>query len=332
METRASYFLVGLFVLSLIVGMFGFVMWLTRFELKDENTYYYVYFRGAVTGLSVGSTVRYRGVPVGTVSQIEIDSENVELIEVTLAVKKDTPIKSDTIASLQLQGITGLSFVQLSGGTRNAPPLEPRPGKRRATIPSQPSAIEKVFENAPELVAQLGAVASRASEVLSPENQKQISLILDNVAVFTGTLARSSGSIDSIVDDTAATLSDLRRTAASLDQLAQQLQGISAEVGSDARTFFADTHQLARNADRTIGDVRKTAQAFEKLANDFDKIAVDARGPVRDFTANGLYDLAQFIGEARTLVASLTRLAYQLERDPARFLFGDQQKGFEATK
>jgi phospholipid/cholesterol/gamma-HCH transport system substrate-binding protein len=330
METRASYFLVGLFVLSLIVGMFGFVMWLTRFELKDENTYYYVYFRGAVTGLSVGSTVRYRGVPVGTVTQIGIDSENVELVEVTLAIKKGTPIKTDTIASLQLQGITGLSFVQLTGGTQNAPALEPRPGKRRATIPSRPSAIEQVFENAPELIANIGAVATRAAEVLSPENQKQISLILENVAVFSGTLSRASGPIEGIVDDTAATLSDLRRTAASLEQLAQQLQVISAELGGDARKFFADTNQLARSADRTITDVRKTAQAFEKLANDLNRIVGDARVPMRDFTANGLYEFSQFLTEARTLVASLTRLAYQLERDPARFLFGDQQKGFEA--
>jgi phospholipid/cholesterol/gamma-HCH transport system substrate-binding protein len=332
METRASYFLVGLFVLSLIVGVFGFVVWLTRFELKDENIYYYVYFRGAVTGLSVGSTVRYRGVPIGTVTQIGIDSENVELIEVTLAIKKDTPIKTDTIASLQLQGITGLSFVQLAGGTRNAPLLEPRPGKRRAVIPSRPSAIEQVFENAPELVAQIGAVATRASEVLSPENQKQIALILENVAVFSGALARSSGSIESIVDDTAATLSDLRRTAASLDQLAQQLTRISDELAGDARKFFVDTNQLARNADRTIGDVRRTAHAFEKLANDLDKVVVDASGPMRDFTGSGLYELTQFLSEARTLVASLTRLSYQLERDPARFLFGDQQKGFEVVR
>lgn len=332
METRASYFLVGLFVLSLIVGMFGFVVWLTRFELKDESTYYYVYFRGAVTGLSVGSTVRYRGVPIGTVTQIGIDSENVELIEVTLAIKKGTPIKTDTIASLQLQGITGLSFVQLTGGTRNAPQLEPRPGKRRATIPSRPSAIEQVFENAPELVAQIGAVASRASEMLSPENQKQIAIILENVAVFSGALSRSSGSIEVVVDETAATLSDLRRTASSLDQLAQQLTKISDELGGDARKFFADTNQLARSADRTIVDVQKTARAFEKLAKDLDKVVNDASGPVRDFTGNGLYELAQFLSEARTLVASLTRLAYQLERDPARFLFGDQQKGFEVAK
>jgi phospholipid/cholesterol/gamma-HCH transport system substrate-binding protein len=332
METRASYLLVGLFVLSLITGMFGFVMWLTRFELRDENTYYYVYFTGAVTGLSVGSTVRYRGVPVGTVTQIEIDKENVELIEVTLAIEKDTPIKADTIASLALQGITGLSFVQLSGGTQKAPILEPRPGKRRATIASRPSPIEQVFENAPELVAQIGTVASRAGEMLSPENLKQISLILENVATFSGTLSRSSGSIESIVGDGAATLADLRRTAASLDELARQLQAISAELGGDARKFFADTNQLARSADRTIVDVRKTALAFEKLANNLDKVVGDARAPIRDFTTTGLYDVSLFVSEARTLVASLTRIAYQLERDPSRFLFGDQQKGFEAGR
>lgn len=332
METRASYFLVGLFVLALMVGMFGFVVWLSRFEIKDENTYYYVYFRGAVTGLSVGSTVRYRGVPVGTVTQIELDAVNVEVVEVLLAIKKNTPIKTDTIASLQLQGITGLSFVQLSGGTRDAPLLEPRPGKRRAVIESRPSAIEQVFENAPELVAKIQTLATRATEVLSEENKNHVTAILRNIETFSGTLARSSDAIDGIVDNTAATLADLRNTAASLNQLATQLTALSAELGGDARQFFADTRQLTRGADRTIADVRKTAQAYEQLARDLNKIVGDSSGPMRDFTANGLYEFSNFVSEARTLVASLTRLAYQLERDPARFLFGDQQKGFEAVK
>lgn len=330
METKASYFLVGLFVLTLIVGMFGFVIWLSRFELKDENTYYYVYFRGSVTGLSVGSTVRYRGVPVGTVTDIGIDSENVELIEVTLAIKRGTPIKTDTIASLQLQGITGLSFVQLTGGTRDAPLLEPRPGKRRATIPSRPSAIEQVFENAPEVFAQIATVAARANDLLSPENLKQIATILENSAVFTGALASKAPLIGDIVDDTAGTLSDLRRTAASLDQLARELRSLSQELGGDARSFLAETRQLTGEANRTVVDVRRTADSFERLARNLDRLVDENRMPVRDFTNNGLYELAQFLTEARTLVASLTRIAYQLERDPARFLFGDQQKGFQA--
>src|SRR6185369_17034169 len=332
METRASYFLVGVFVLALVTSLFGFVVWLSRFQLQEESTIYYVYFDGAVTGLSVGSTVRYRGVPVGTVTDIEIDSAKVELIQVTLSLKRGTPIKTDTVASLQLQGITGLSFVQLSGGTRDAPALEPPPGKRRATIPSQRSAIEKVFENAPELLTQLGVVASRAGDVLSPENQKQITAILENLAVFSGTLARSTGSIETIVNDSAATMADVRHAAESLNQLAMQLSALSNDLGGDAKKFFSDTSQLTRDAGGTIVEVRKTAQAFGHLADDLDKIVKTSGTPIRDFTSSGLYELSQFVSEARALVASLTRLAYQLERDPARFLFGDQQKGFEAGK
>jgi phospholipid/cholesterol/gamma-HCH transport system substrate-binding protein len=332
METRASYFLVGVFVLALIVSLFGFVAWLSRFQAAEENTTYYVYFDGAVTGLSVGSTVRYRGVPIGTVSDISIDSAKVELIQVTLSIKHGTPIKTDTIASLQLQGITGLSFVQLSGGTRDAPDLLPPQGKRYATIPSRRSAIEQVFENAPELLTQLGAVAVRAAEVLSPENQQQITTILQNVAVFSGALARSSGSIEGIVDDSAATLHDLRHTAESLNRLAVQLAGLSDQLGGDARKFFADTSKLTKDANATIAEVQKTAKAFGTLADDLDKIVATSGTPIRDFTSSGLYELSQFVSEARTLVASLTRLAYQLERDPARFLFGDQQKGYEAGK
>jgi phospholipid/cholesterol/gamma-HCH transport system substrate-binding protein len=332
METRASYFLVGVFVLALITSLFGFVVWLSRFQAAEESTFYYVYFDGSVTGLSVGSTVRYRGVPVGTVTDIAIDGAKVELIQVTLALKRGTPIKTDTVASLQLQGITGLSFVQLSGGTRDAADLVPPPGKRRATIPSRRSAIEQVFENAPELLTQLGAVATRAADVLSPENQKQITAILQNLSIFSGSLAKSSGSIEGIVDDTAATLHDLRRTAESLNQLAMQLTGLSTELGGDARKFFTDTSQLTKDAGVTIAEVRKTAESFGHLADDLDKIVASSGTPIRDFTSSGLYELSQFVSEARSLVASLTRLAYQLERDPARFLFGDQQKGFEAGK
>lgn len=330
METRASYFLVGLFVLALLVSMFGFIAWLSRLQIQEQNVSYYIYFRGQVTGLSNGSAVRYRGVPVGTVTDISIDEDNVELIQVTVAIKPGTPIKTDTIAALQLQGITGLSFVQLSGGTQAAALLQPRPGKRRAVIPSRPSAIEQVFENAPELFAQVVSVANRANEILGPENQKRITGILTDVGSFSSALARSSSSIESVVNDSAGTLAELRNTAASLDVLARELRQLSSELGADLRKAVGTAHETVGDVRTAIGDARKTALAFEKLANQIDQMVAENRGPVRDFTDGGLYELAQFIGDARTLVAALTRLAAQIERDPARFLFGDQQKGFEA--
>ena len=71
METRASYLVVGAFVLALIAGSFGFALWISRSTLKDDSVYYYVYFKGAVTGLQNGSQVLLRGVPVGRVAAVD---------------------------------------------------------------------------------------------------------------------------------------------------------------------------------------------------------------------------------------------------------------------
>ena len=117
METRASYILVGSFVLGLIAAAFAFVVWLASVQFEEVPMRYVIYFEGGVSGLSVASPVRYRGVPVGSVSDIRIDPENIERIRVMVEISAETPIKADTEATLTLQGITGVSFVFLSGGT-----------------------------------------------------------------------------------------------------------------------------------------------------------------------------------------------------------------------
>ena len=114
METRASYFLVGLFVLNLMAGLVVAVLWLVKYN-QVQLTYYYIYFASSVTGLQDGSAVRLRGVPIGTVTYIGIDDKDPSLTEVVIGTKPGVPIKTDTRASIQPQGITGLVFVQLTG-------------------------------------------------------------------------------------------------------------------------------------------------------------------------------------------------------------------------
>lgn len=323
METRASYFLVGLFVLTLMIGVFGFVMWLGRSGLQDDRIYYYVYTRGSVAGLQNGAPVQYRGVPVGTVTDISIDEANVELIQITLAIRAGTPIKTDTVAQLQLQGITGLSFVQLSGGTRDAPTLQPPEGKRRARIPYRPSAIEKVFEDVPEAVGQVIALAARANELLSEENVKALSGIIANVHATSETVAGSRQDIQRLISQAAGTMDAARDTATALQELTTDLRTLTANLGGDAR-------QVAKTADETAKAAGETARSFTRVAAEIQEITRQARGPLRDFGEGGLYELSQFLIDARALVTSLNRIALQFERDPARFLFGDQQKGLEA--
>ncbi len=329
METRASHFLVGLFALSLVVIFSAAVLWLAKSRYTEDETLYYIYFRGAVTGLQIGSPVRYRGVPVGSVTNIAIDSENVELIEVTVALKRNTPVRIDTVASLALAGITGGSFVQLTGGTQSSPPLTPRDGKRRGVIRSVPSQLEQVFENAPELLSQLALVATRAAELLNEDNQARVATILDNIAGATGALNKPPG-IQGLVTDAAATLATVRDMATSLDILAKDMSGLTAQLLKDSDKLTAEASALLTDGSKGVRELHATAQSFRKLAGELEKLITENRGSVRDFAQGGLFEMAQFFIEARSLVASLQRVASQIERDPARFLFGDQQRGVEA--
>ncbi|MBM3538387.1 MAG: MCE family protein [Alphaproteobacteria bacterium] len=316
METRANYFFVGLFVLALVAGTFVLVMWLGRSGLQDDRTSYYIYVRGSVTGLQNGAPVQYRGVPVGTVTDIAIDAENLELIQVTVAIKAGTPIKTDTVATLQLQGITGLSFVQLSGGTRDAPPLEPPAGKRRARIAYKPSPLEKIVEDVPEAIGQVVALAGRANDLLSDDNLAAITSIIGNVDLLATTVGESRAEIKRAVANAAGTMEAAQKTAAAMETLANELRTVAADLGKDART-----------ATRTA---EETARGFSRLASELQSIAGEFRTPLRDFSEAGFHELSQLLIDTRALVTSLNRIAIQFERDPARFLFGDQQKGFEA--
>jgi phospholipid/cholesterol/gamma-HCH transport system substrate-binding protein len=325
-ETRASYFLVGLFVLALMAGAFVFVLWLARAGLQAENVYYYIYVRGSVAGLQNGAPVQYRGVPVGTVTDISIDAENVELIQITVALRTGTPVKTDTVATLQLQGITGLSFVQLSGGTRTAADLEPPPGKKRARIPYRPSAIERVFEDAPEVIGQLITLSARANQLLSDDNIQALSSIMTNLDRLTTAVAGSGTDVERAVTQAAEMIEATRATATNLNELAVDLRQLSAEIGGEARLALGDARQATRTAEETAKAITSTATAIQRLASEVS----ETRRPLRDFGEHGLYEMSQLLIDARALVTSLNRIAIQFERDPARFLFGDQQKGIEA--
>lgn len=316
METRANYFLVGVFVLGLIAGTFVLVMWLGKAGLQESRTLYYIYVRGSVTGLQNGAPVQYRGVPVGTVTDIAIDAENVELIQVTVAIRAGTPVKTDTVAQLQLQGITGLSFVQLSGGTREAPVLQPPPGKLRARIAYKPSPLEKIVEDVPEAIAQMVALAGRANDLLSDDNLAAVGSIVGNLDLLATTIGESRGDVKRAITSAAESMELVQKTATAMESLAVDLKSMAGSLGKEAQT-------ATRSAD-------ETAKAFTRLAGELHAITGEFRAPLRDFGESGLHEVSQLLIDARALVTSLNRIAIQFERDPARFLFGDQQKGLEA--
>ena len=233
-----------------------------------------------------------------------------------MEIVRATPIKTDTVATLGLQGLTGVAYIELTGGTRESAPLEPVGKEKVAVIKSRASGIEQVLTKAPELLERAVAITERLALILDDRNLKSISDTLTNMSSLTGTLAGRTGEINQVLADSQKTFAALRAAA---ENIAALTGGLNEKIVP-----------IADSAADVMVDVRKAIDGFGKVAVQLEGIVKENRVPLRDFSSGGLYELSQFIAEARVLISSLTRLSSQIERDPARFFFGDTQKGFEA--
>ena len=316
MEIRASYMIVGTAVLVLIAGLAAFSAWLVKSDIDELAMSYAIYFEGSVTGLQEGSQVQYRGIPVGRVVDIRIDPDNVERVRVVAEIDEATPITNETIATLELQGITGIAYVQLLGGTRESAPLVIEDGAEMPVIAARRSALERVFESTPDLLAQAVDIADRLTEFLDDDNLEHLSSTLANIDSFSGSLADNGDGLGDMMTSMGETLDQI-------GQLSKDLRGVSGKlderldgVGGDLVTTLAELSTAAKN----LGGA----------AQQLDGMVRDLREPMSDFSGTGLYELTNLVGESRALVAALTRITKEVERDPAGFLIGGSRRGFQA--
>ena len=303
METRANYVVVGTSVLAAIAAILIFVFWLGRNQFSKHEDIYYTYFTGSVTGLSSGSPVRYRGVPVGTVGFIEIDPKNIEQIQVTLKIRPRTPVKTDTVASLETAGITGGSYVELSGGTQASPLLMTDDGEV-PVIKSENSGLQSLVDNAPKLLEKLNRLADQANGLMSDANIKTLSATFDH-------LNNLSASLDALGPDAKETVANLNKLTADLNK---QLPPLLDTLHQDGTS------------------IKETIDEFHKVGTSVDAVIAENRAPLRDFTGNGLAEISGLVANLRTLTDTLNRVADHLDRDPQRYLFGGTNAGIDPNR
>lgn len=272
METRANYLLIGAVTLFGFIGLLGFLMWFAKVEVNRQFDYYDVLFP-AVSGLSRASEVRFSGLSVGQVLDMQLMDEN-GLVRVRLEVAKDTPIREGARASLETQGVTGVAVVAIRAGNPDAPLL--RDTAAIPEIPAAPSALQTLSDQGPEIIARLNTVAEQLSQLLGEENQARVANILDNVE-------RSSGNLDQAIADITAVTSAIGDTAGAI-------AGFGAKVG-----------QLSDAAQGTLEHADTALERFSsatETAQDTLSAATAALGELRSYIA----------GELRALTARFDAL------------------------
>ncbi|HWA43445.1 MAG TPA: MlaD family protein [Hypericibacter adhaerens] len=317
METRAHHIAVGLFVLVLIAAMAAFVIWITKFNSAQQTyAYYTIRFAEDVTGLSVDGPVRYRGVTVGRVTDIRIDPDNPIFVRVTIQVSPDTPVVTDTVASLEAQGITGVLYVLLKGGTQGAERMKVTDLTPYPEIPSAPGKFEALLAGAPALLEHATQLVDRVTLLFNDSNQKAIGDTLGNLEQITDAFLQNRQSVEALIQNA-------NSAASEISSMATDMRGLVKNLNTEVSGISGDTQ-------KTLQDIQHMTKSFSAAADQIDALVAENRRPLNDFAQSGLYELTQMASEMRTLIATLTRISTQFERDPARFLFGDRQKGYEA--
>lgn len=325
METKASHVVVGAFILLLVGGLFVVTIWLAKLEIDRREDVYAIRFTGSVTGLQPGSPVRYRGIPIGTVSTIRIDPEDLTRVLVLVNVADGTPITSDSVAALEIAGLTGGAFVQIAGGDAHSPLLRDRPKDAEyflghPVIPSRPSTLSTVVDQAPRLLERAVEVVDRLLLVLDHRNRDSIAATLENLRSLSGELASAAGGIDTMMRQSAETL-------ASVNQL-------SRDAAAATRAITPKVEGLLTNVDGTVtrvgGEVEGLARELRGTSAQLAAMVKENREPVRDFAATGLYEATSLITQLRELSAQIGRTLTRLENDPSGVLFGGTRRGVEA--
>ena len=310
MEPKVNYTLVGLFIALLGVALIAGVLWLSRTDYRGVYDRYYTYMDESVTGLSNDSSVKYRGVDVGRVKEFILNPDNPEQVRISLDLVRGTPIKEDTVAVLETQGLTGITTVNLTGGNRASPVLKAKPGETIPVIKSQPSFYAQLSrslsrlasnEQLPALLVNLNNLTQDARGLLDAQSRADFKRTLADLAQITKVIAgRRLELADSIVKTDAA----LDRFAAVGKKLDERLPELLNETTSSVRALRDMSNEIAR------------------AGGAFGSTIEGSRADIAQFTGQTLPESALLIGEVRQLTATLQRLAGELEREPSALVFG----------
>ncbi|MCK5041209.1 MAG: MCE family protein [Sphingomonadales bacterium] len=310
METRAHHLLIGAFMVVMVASFLGFLIWLAKIDIDQEFGEYDIYFDESVAGLTKSSVVQYNGIPVGQVWDIRIDPNNPNRVLVKVEIESDIDIYEDSVAVLAMQGITGVAFVQIEGGSAEAAILQ-ADGDVAPIIKSRISAIQELFTGAPDFINEAIGVVNKINELLNEENRASIGNILRNMDDVSQNFAEGT-------EDIAAVVTELNRSIKSVGDAAEAI----AEVATGIEGELEDV----------LNELDGVLSGANKLMEQLNDLVYENEGAVTTFTNGTLPEISRLVIDARRLAIVLSSLAENLEDDPTGLIFSPSKPEYSPEK
>jgi phospholipid/cholesterol/gamma-HCH transport system substrate-binding protein len=294
METRAHFAMIGAFTLAVIAAAFMFVFWFSGARTREGVKTYNVVFTSSVSGLSRGARVLFNGLNVGEVKKIDLLPNDPGKVFATIEVNANTPVKTDTRARLESQGLTGVASIALIGGTAGAKDL-PGDAAKPPVIAAEQSEIQNILDTLQRLTGKVDSAMTQVEKLISA-NADSISKTIKNVETFSEALSKNSGGVQQFM----ASISELGKTlkpmVSNMEQLTKNLNERVAAIEPEK------LKSIVENAD-------KIASNFVTSAEKFNKLVADNSPAINETVKNAKTFSEALAGNTGNLKSAMTALA-----------------------
>ena len=311
METRANYALIGAFVIIAALAALGFVLWLGQSQFNREYDVYDAVFEGPVT-LEEGASVRYIGIKVGEVTAIGIDRNDASKVRARLRVDNETPVKTDSTASIEFAGITGVTFIQINAGAPEAEWLKRASNENIPEIETESNPLSALVSSGTEVMGRATLALERIDELLSQENIDSVSNTVQNVEAITSALS-GNGEIFTDVNDL---LQNANNAAQSFDQASRDLGQLGRDASVEVKRIGEEISAITEDLEAVTTSAQS---AIERVEGAVDSAATVIEGPGTD----AVVDFRIVAQDLRVLIARLDRLTREIEQNPQGLLRSD---------
>jgi phospholipid/cholesterol/gamma-HCH transport system substrate-binding protein len=300
MERNANYALVGLISAIIFVGLVVFVVWLAGNGFSRNLDTYDILFKGPVRGLSQGAEVHFNGIKVGDVKRIFLDPKDATMVIAEARVTPDVPIRSDSVAMLEPQGITGVNYIQISAGTPSKPLLKAiTPEGQTPVILTRADAFSNLLAGGGNIVQLASEALTRANRVLSDENVKSFGDTLTNMKTVTGELAKRKA----LIADAEKTVQDADSTVLQVRELAKSSNSLVNDQGKQTLTKLSDA-----------------ATQIEGAAKSLRAMTDSLKEPTTEFATTALPQVSNAMLSLQRATDQINQLVGELRNNPRGFV------------
>lgn len=332
MATKSQKVKLGIFVTAFFVLFGGTLVIFAGMKVWEDKENYTIYFTDSVSGLELGAPVKLRGVRVGTVTDIKVDPVQIERVTVSVELKPETPIKEDSRATLQFQGITGLKFIEISDGTVDANPLP-----EGSVIPEGETTLSRITGRAEDITHKVELVMNNMLDITREENRRRVDSILaetdkalKNFNELSQRIIALSDAVLEVIDENR---SNIRRTLTSIQGTSNRAEQTMVSVEGLVRDVRGTIENM--RLEQTVANLNETNKMVQDRL-----LEVDFSGTLQRVTVTlaslqmALEQLSQVVGQnqdqlratmynLRLATESLKDFGRKVEQQPSRLLFDD---------